>query len=46
MTGSLPLHTAVLVNDVEIMKQLVHYKLILNKTDLTGELINMSASKK
>ena len=36
LTGSLPLHTAVLVHNMEILEQLAQNKLILNKTDLTG----------
>ena len=36
LTGSLPLHTAVLVNNSQIISELVHYKGTLNKTDETG----------
>ena len=36
LTGSLPLHTAVLVNNPQIINQLVYHKGILNRTDDTG----------
>lgn len=36
LTGSLPLHTAVLVNNSQIIQHLINHKGILDKTDDTG----------
>ncbi len=46
LTGSLPLHTAVLVNNAQIITELVHHKGILNKTDVTGHTaLHLAACK-